>query len=189
MAQHAPTKDTQAGERLEVGGHFAPRSLQAVGGKSIDIPSAVGLVHLQLRRFAGCPICNTHLRSIVRRHDEIAAAGIQEVAVFHSSAQELAAYGDFPFAIVGDPERRLYRELGAEPSLQAVLHPRVWGAALQGLFQRRPGLLSVTKGGPLGLPADFLISPEGRVLALKYGTHAYDQWSVDELLAVARASS
>jgi hypothetical protein len=36
----------------------------------------------------------------------------------------------------------------------------------------------------LGLPADFLIGTDGRVLALKYGTDAYDQWSVDELHAI-----
>jgi hypothetical protein len=36
------------------------------------------------------------------------------------------------------------------------------------------------------LPADFLISRDGRVLARKYGAHAYDQWSVDELLTLAR---
>ncbi len=34
----------------------------------------------------------------------------------------------------------------------------------------------------LGLPADFLIDPDGRVLAAHYGTHANDQWSVDDLL-------
>src|SRR5260370_10442324 len=32
------------------------------------------------------------------------------------------------------------------------------------------------------LPADFLIAPSGRINAVKYGKHAYDQWSVDELL-------
>ncbi|MGW7379091.1 hypothetical protein [Streptomyces sp. NPDC054794] len=40
-------------------------------------------------------------------------------------------------------------------------------------------------GGRLGLPADFLIAPDGCVLAAKYGEHAYDQWSVDELLGLA----
>jgi hypothetical protein len=34
----------------------------------------------------------------------------------------------------------------------------------------------------LGLPADFLIAPDGRVRTCKYGAHADDQWSVDELL-------
>jgi hypothetical protein len=39
-------------------------------------------------------------------------------------------------------------------------------------------------GGPLGLPGDFLIAPSGQIKAVKYGTHAYDQWSVDELIAL-----
>ncbi len=42
-------------------------------------------------------------------------------------------------------------------------------------------------GGRLGLPADFLIAPDGSVLACKYGSHAYDQWSVDDILALSRA--
>jgi hypothetical protein len=39
------------------------------------------------------------------------------------------------------------------------------------------------------LPGDFLIAPDGRVLASKYGKHADDQWSVDEELALARTAS
>ena len=38
----------------------------------------------------------------------------------------------------------------------------------------------------MGLPADFLIAPSGRINAVKYGTDAYDQWSVDELLTLAK---
>jgi hypothetical protein len=41
-------------------------------------------------------------------------------------------------------------------------------------------------GGRWGLPADFLLGPDGCVLALKYGEHADDQWSVAELLAQAQ---
>ncbi|GAA2415939.1 hypothetical protein [Nonomuraea africana] len=37
----------------------------------------------------------------------------------------------------------------------------------------------------LGLPADFLIDPGGRILAHRYGRHANDQWEVDELLLLA----
>jgi hypothetical protein len=39
----------------------------------------------------------------------------------------------------------------------------------------------------LGLPADFLIAPDERIVAAKYGKHADDQWSVDELLNLASA--
>lgn len=38
----------------------------------------------------------------------------------------------------------------------------------------------------LGLPADFLIDPDGTVAATHYGHHADDQWSVDELLDIHR---
>jgi len=41
----------------------------------------------------------------------------------------------------------------------------------------------------LGLPADFLIAPDGSVLAAKYGRYASDQWSVDELLDLAKLHS
>jgi len=40
-------------------------------------------------------------------------------------------------------------------------------------------------GGQLGVPADFLVASNGRVVAAKYGQHAYDQWSIDELLTLA----
>ena len=39
----------------------------------------------------------------------------------------------------------------------------------------------------MGKPADFLIGRDGRVLARKYGVHADDQWSVEELLRLVTA--
>ncbi|MBW8707046.1 hypothetical protein MBT84_46190 [Streptomyces sp. MBT84] len=43
-----------------------------------------------IRCFAGCPVCDLHLHSVARRHPEIAAAGIREVVVFYSPADEPA---------------------------------------------------------------------------------------------------
>jgi peroxiredoxin len=155
------------------------------------VPDPERLVHLQFRRFAGCPICNVHLRSVVQRHDEIAAAGIREVVFFHSPADELREYtADLPFAVIADPEKRFYRDFGVESSPRALLDPRAWGAIARGatmtLLGRFRAPATKQDGGHLGLPADFLIERSGRVRAAKYGRHAYDQWSVDELLAHAR---
>lgn len=184
--------------RLSPGAVFTPRELVGVRGERIAIPDAKRMIHLQLRRFAGCPVCNLHLRSITVRHDEIEAAGVREIVVFHSSAGELRSHvAELPFVVVPDPERRLYRELGVEPSVRSVLDPRVWPtialsivrsavAILRG--RERPPSLSPT-GGRFGLPADLLIAPSGEILASKYGEHAGDQWSVDELLELARRPS
>jgi hypothetical protein len=104
--------------------------------------------------------------------------------VFHSPADELLAYqADLPFAaVIADPDKRLYRESGVEARARALLNPRVW------LPDIRAGraVPANPRGGILGLPADFLIAPDNRVLARKYGTHAYDRWTVDELLDQAR---
>jgi hypothetical protein len=176
------------------GSVVTPRELVSVSGDAVPIPDPDRLVHLQFRRFAGCPICNVHLQSIVRRHDEIADAGIREVVVFHSTDLELRRYvDDLPFEVVGDPDKALYAEFGVGSAPRAVLDPRAVAPALvtmlrQGYWWNRGGKPVANlhpTGGHLGLPADFLIGADGRVIACKHGAHANDQWSVDELLAHA----
>jgi peroxiredoxin len=166
----------------------APREVLSVGGEAVAIPDPKRRVHLQFRRFAGCPICNVHLQSIVRRHDEIANAGVREVVVFHSTDEELRRYvGELPFAVIGDPDKALYAEFGVGCSPRSLLHPRALTPATLA-FAIRQGMSKANlhpTGGHLGLPADFLIGPDGRVLACKRGRHANDQWTVDELLAYA----
>ena len=176
------------------GSIVAAHELVGVSGEPVPIPDPDRLVHLQFRRFAGCPICNIHLQSIVRRHDEIAGAGIREIVVFHSTDEELRRYvDDLPFAVVGDPDKALYAEFGVGSAPRAVLDPRAVAPGLVSMARQAIGGIRGQKplanlhptGGRLGLPADFLIGSDGRVTACKYGTHANDQWSVDEVLAHA----
>ncbi|WP_219470376.1 peroxiredoxin-like family protein [Nonomuraea rhizosphaerae] len=171
-----------------------PRELTAVSGRPVAVPDPHRLVHLQFRRFAGCPVCNLHLRSVVRRHEEIEAAGVREVVVFHSPAAELAEHvSDLPFEVIADPDKRLYAEFGVESAARSLADPRVWGTIVRAvavsawslLRGRGRGPALKPHGGRFGLPGDFLIAPAGRVVAAKYGEHAYDQWSVDELLTLA----
>jgi peroxiredoxin len=180
--------------QMSTGDTIAPRVLTTIGSEAVPIPDPQRLVHLQFRRYAGCPICNLHLRSIARRHDSIQAAGIHEVAVFHSAAEDMLPHqGDLPFAVVADPERLLYAEFGVEASHRALTHPRAWTTPLKPSAYPvvLRGLRNGGSPGPrhgetvLGLPADFLIDPTGRVIALRYGQHANDQWSVDELIELA----
>ncbi len=173
---------------MRKGSVVAARELVGVSGEAISIPDPDRLVHLQFRRFAGCPICNVHLQSIVRRNDEIAAAGIREVVAFHSTDDELRRYvGELPFAVVADPAKALYAEFGVGSSPRSLLHPRALSPATlaSAIRQGRRNMNMHPTGGHLGLPADFLIGTDGRVVACKHGTHANDQWSVDELLAHA----
>jgi hypothetical protein len=56
-------------------------------------------------------------------------------------------------------------------------------AAIQGWTRSLP---ADDGSGHLGQPADFLITLDGRLLACRYGAHANEQWSVDDLLRLAR---
>ena len=164
-----------------------PMTLMNIHGAEVRIPNAQSKwVHLQFRRFAGCPICNLHMHSIIQRFSEIEAAGIREVVVFHSPRESLLPYqGNFPFDVIGDPDKKLYRQFGVGTSVFAILDVRVWPAIVKGVsLKDKP--VGDAEGGALGLPADFFIDPEGKIVASHYGVHAFDQWSVDELLALAR---
>ncbi|WP_246002083.1 peroxiredoxin-like family protein [Allorhizocola rhizosphaerae] len=174
--------------RIHNGQSVEPLRLESVSGAPLAIPDPDRLIHLQFRRYAGCPICNLHMRSITRRIDEINAAGIQEVGVFGSSAAELRRHqGDIPFPVVADPSGKLYTRFGVGKSWRSLLHPGAWRAALLGGLTGKGGLPRRGERLLLGLPADFLIEPSGHVVAHHYGEHADDQWSVDELLAVSRS--
>lgn len=179
---------------VSAGSTVRSRVLKDVADRSVPIPQEGVLVHLQFRRFAGCPVCNLHLRSFARRHQELQAAGLSEVVLFHSPTDELRPHtADFPFAIVADPDKRLYAEFGVTASPRALLDPRAWFPILRAVAFAFVGLLTGTarmpasnpSGGRLGLPADFLIATNGRVIACKYGEHVDDHWSVDEVLALA----
>ncbi|MFJ4674861.1 peroxiredoxin-like family protein [Kitasatospora sp. NPDC088783] len=180
--------------RLRTG--TAAPALPATDAADTPLPPvpAGGLTHLQFRRFAGCPICNLHLRGFAVRHPELRAAEVREVVAFHSPAAELRPYADgLPFPLLADPERRLYRAYGVERGARALLDPRAWPSMARGVARSVPLVLrgrerppsSRPVGGRLGLPADFLIAADGLVLAAHYGTHAADHWSVDRVLALA----
>ena len=173
--------------KYKAGDVVPPMTLTNIHDVDVAIPAAEPkLIHLQFRRFAGCPICNLHLQSFVKRNSEIEAAGVHEVVVFHSPRESLLHYqGKFPFDVIGDPDKILYKQFGVGSSIFALLDVRAWPAIVRGnSAEDKPSV--DPGGGVLGLPADFLINAEGNIVASHYGRHAYDQWSVDDLLTLAK---
>lgn len=177
--------DSASSSRLKPGDTLAPFTLETLAHGAVRVPSQ-GLVHLQFRRFAGCPVCNLHLRSFARGLDRLRAAGVEPVAFFHSSAEAMRPYqGDLPFAVVPDPSRRWYARFGVERSALAGAHPKVMWSALRGMVGTRSNPFR-GEGGKDGLPADFLIDHHGRIRAAHYGRHAADHWELEQVLALAR---
>lgn len=169
-------------------GDAAPAiAASTIHGRVLRVPDPLPrYVHLQFRRFAGCPVCNFHLLTMGRRHAEIAAAGIRQLVFFHSSREEMLKYqAQLPFDCVADPGKKYFKAFGVETSVKALLNPRVFWSGLRGVLAARR-FYKKAENGILGLPADFLIDAHGRIVACKYGAHADDHWEVDELLQLAR---
>ncbi|MGD0959558.1 MAG: peroxiredoxin-like family protein [Methylomonas sp.] len=154
-------------------------------GESLTIPvDGARYTHVQFRRFSGCPICNTHIAALRRAKAEIDALGVHEVLFFHSSNEDVAGFHhDLPFDSVGDPKKNYYRQFGVESSWSS-LSPTAIRAAFASMVRGKFGLKMT--GGPLGLPAEFLVGPDNRIKAAHYGKDAYDQWSVETLLDLAK---
>ena len=106
--------------------------------------------------------------------------------LFHSSKESLLPYqGKFPFDVVGGPEKKIYAQFGVGSSIFSILDVRAWPAMLKGsAVEDKP--IGEPEGGPLGLPADFLISSNGKIIAIHYGRYAYDNWTVDELIQLSQ---
>lgn len=157
-----------------------------INRQNINVPEIGRWTHLQFRRYSGCAMCNLHIQEIIQRRADINAASIQEVIFFQSSEEDLQAqFPDRYFAIIADANGHYYRQFGVQTSVMSVLNPKSWIPAFTGLFKF--GIKLPKKGeSPLGLPADFLIDEEGKIVAMSYGKHAYDQWSVDHLLNLVK---
>ncbi|WP_083871427.1 peroxiredoxin-like family protein [Nocardia aobensis] len=184
--------------RKATGDRIEPRDWTTMTGALAPVPHPNQLTHIQFRRFAGCPVCNLHLRSFVSRHDDLVNAGVHEIVVFHSPADELLKHASLlPFDVIPDPTKRLYKEFGVESSAWAILHPRAWWTIMRAVAVSLVHVLSGKQplpsmnpdGGRNGLPADLIVDGTGRILEVHYGKHAGDQLSVDDVLALAQRTA
>ena len=171
--------------KFKPGDRIPPITATTIHGEAITVPDkGTSDVHLQFLRFAGCPVCNFHVHNLSKRATEIKEAGIHQVLVFHSSRDEMLKYqAQLPFDCIPDPNKSLYREFGVETSLLALLRPAVLWAGIRGIWTTRK-LYKKAENGIFGLPADFLIDPDGEVLAAHYGANAYDNWDADQILQI-----
>ena len=65
-------------------------------GETISLAnSSTPLIHIQFRRHAGCPICDLHLRSIMKRKDQLTKLGVSVVVFFHSTPEELKQHTSY----------------------------------------------------------------------------------------------
>jgi hypothetical protein len=168
--------------------------LVAVDEATVPVRDPKQPTHRPFRRFVSCPSAPHIYGRWPPATGEFAAADVHDGVLFDSMPRELFTYTrDRPLDVVDDRDKQLDKRFGVETSLRGLLEPRASASVLGAMFQHsgsqgKPtsaGTAARSKGVRLALPADVLIDHGGTVFACNYGAHAYDQWSVDEPLALA----
>ena len=149
---------------------------------------AAGPVVLIFLRYTGCPICQLRIAELTRDHARFADAGARVAVVVENSAESVRRYAgarEFPFVLLPDPGRELYRAYGVEKGgIAATLAPKVIARLLQATFAgHRHGKF---EGTETQVPADFVIDGDGRVRFAHYGRHVADSAATEELLRAIR---
>ncbi|TPG07266.1 alkyl hydroperoxide reductase [Rhodanobacter glycinis] len=166
---------------------FAPESAPAldlvdIHGLPIMISSRGRLTLLSFFRDAACPFCNFRIYELTNNHAELAARGLDIVAVFSASQADVlrfAGHRPRPFPLAADPTSSAHEIYGIERSL--------W-RKLKAIATRVPTLLrGMGLVGLAGLdtgnlmPADFLIDERGRIVEAYYGSDAGDRIPMERI--------
>src|SRR5689334_14927577 len=160
--------------RLEPGDAGVPFTAHAIDGTAVSLSQFAGRpVLLIFFRYASCPMCNLHLRDFARDYAGLRERGLAVVAFFHSPAQAIQAHAGrrrYPFSLLSDPDFRVYRLYGVETSwprlLLSIVKPAFYVSLVRSLIY---GFWGGATWQMAKMPADFLVGPDGRLVAAHYG--------------------
>lgn len=139
-------------------------------------------------RYVGCPVCNFRTHELIENYDSIVASGYKIILVYESNSETLKKYlteTPVPFQVIADPKRKLYKKFGVQPSfwktLKSAFNKKATKDKKKGneLFEnnrpKRDGKLT-------GIPADFLITEDGRIERAYFGKNISDHLPINEII-------
>jgi len=139
---------------------------------------------LSFYRYASCPLCNLRIAQLIQHYDELSSKGLSIIAFFQSpkeSIQEYVGKQDVPFAIIPDPERRIYRLYGIESSWFGYIRGGLSFSMIKALMSGF--MFGKMEGRKNLLPADFLIE-DLVVKRAYYGKKISDHIPLEEILTL-----
>ena len=175
--------------RLTIGSKAPVFASEALGGRHVDLAAVRGgPVLLKFYRFATCPVCNLHMHRFIKDYPAVQALGLTTVVLYHSPAAKLEETNiDLPpFALVPDPEKRIFRSYGVEKGLAGMFSPTVMRDYYRALKAGFPPGMFTQDGGITGNPADFIIDAEGRIVFAHYGRHYADSLDAEQVVQAMR---
>jgi peroxiredoxin Q/BCP len=172
--------------RLQPGQQAPSFTAETVDGGTVTLGQFEGKpLLLMFFRYASCPMCNLRLHDFAREYPRLQERGLQAVAFFHSPVEQIRAHAGkraYPFPLAADSQLRVYREYGVETSwprfLMSMALPSFY---VDWMRSMRHGFWGGAALRMAGMPADFLIGPDGRIQRVHYGQSIGDHLPIDEI--------
>jgi thioredoxin-dependent peroxiredoxin len=163
--------------------------LKSAQGESISISKYKGKnILLAFFRFAGCPVCNFRMHSLMENYAKMQQQNIEIIAVFESGNEVLATYikdATIPFAVIGNHELSLYKKYGVQKSILKMMNTMFKKEPKQ---QMKQGEIMFNEkkykqdGSMTRMPADFLIDSKGIIQIAHYGKFIGDHIPLNVIL-------
>ena len=145
-------------------------------GKPVEVGTGKRTL-LAFFRDTNCPFCNMRIFQMTQRHKELSAAGLDVVAFFFSSQDDVQRFvraRPRPFRVVADPDNIAYQAYGIQKSFPKKIYGVFARLIMWIMGMKELGLEGTVRGlGGLNtnniLPADFLIDEKGYIVEVYYG--------------------
>ncbi|MBN2796559.1 MAG: redoxin domain-containing protein [Clostridia bacterium] len=162
--------------RLEPGQTIPSFVLKDLSGEVHSDKSMLGKIYmLSFYRYASCPFCNLRVNDLIALHQHLNLKD-HFIGVFHSDEKDLIKYMEkqnLAFPICSDSSMKYYEKFGVENSKKAYLKGAIQIVKLFKAFSKGY-YISKAQGPKATVPADFIISEEGKILEAYYGKDISD---------------
>jgi len=172
--------------KLDIGSKAPAFEAADAKGKQWKVPQELGGKYLVLvfLRHLGCPLCMKRvdeLNSDVTRFD---ALGASVIAVVEGTSERVRTYAskkNLTISLVGDKEKKIYGTYGVERGkITAMLAPNVLRESIRATLKGY--MHGKFEGDELQKPADFIVTPDGKIVWAHYGKNIGDSTPNDKLI-------
>ncbi len=138
-------------------------------------------------RNGACAMCNLRIHMMIAQYPALKNLGLEMIAIFESPVSSIRANvtkQNVPFALLSDPEAKLYELYGVETSQEKValtMQMPETQVAIQQAANLGYALIPEEGSNFYRIPADFLIDPNGNLRIAHYANHLTDHLSFEQI--------
>jgi peroxiredoxin len=145
-------------------------------------------IFLSFYRNGACALCNFRIHEISARQKDFDHAGIEIIAVFESSIEDMTPYvgkQELDFVLLSDPGGKIYEQYGIKTSAELINKVMASGSAAKRVEEAERAGFKLTKQERTNffrIPAEVLIDEEFNIKRIHHCDQLTNHLPIDEVL-------